>query len=310
MKSIQTQWLSLLKQWIQQPIIDGLLTDDMILKHGENIVDSERSLAALIQSANIRLPGQRFVQFISMEALKDIQLLKQLLSFRINDYLHCIFLIPPESLSLFDWCNADYFSPLTPEEGKDMANNILSECNYDNKGPLLNVLQEIFESVQYSKQFDGYFTNFYSASNLWFKLCQKTVEKYNNKTNLLNEKLHILKTAIKTLSRIRQLSIIGNASTLEQLIHDLDDADLTLLMQKRRLTEDTSSIEDINTKIDKTELEYNLIEEEILQKQAKIDVVITVRLFIFKLNDCESLGSRKRFSSRDRGIIRIYTKSI
>lgn len=108
-KTVQIQWLAMLKLWLQEPKLDGLLTDDVIMKQGEHIVDCERTLATMIQSSNVRLPGQRSCQYISLEALKDVQKLKTVLSARIHDFLHAIFLIPPESLSLFEWCSADYF---------------------------------------------------------------------------------------------------------------------------------------------------------------------------------------------------------
>ena len=99
----------MLKHWLLNPTLEGLLSDDTILKQGEYIVDCERTLATVMQSANIRLPGQRYCQFVSLEALKDIEQLRSLLCARIVDFLHAIFLIPPESLPSFEWCSADHF---------------------------------------------------------------------------------------------------------------------------------------------------------------------------------------------------------
>ena len=99
----------MLRHWLMNPSLEGLVSDENILKHGEYIVDCERTLATVMQSSNIRLPGQRYCQFVSLEALKDIEQLKTLLCARIVDFLHAIFLIPPESLTLFEWCSADHF---------------------------------------------------------------------------------------------------------------------------------------------------------------------------------------------------------
>lgn len=100
----------MLKHWLLNPTLDGLISDDIILKHGEQIIDCERTLATMMQSANIRLPGQRYCQFVSLETLKDIEQLRALLSARVVDFLHGIFLIPPESLPQFEWCSADHFT--------------------------------------------------------------------------------------------------------------------------------------------------------------------------------------------------------
>lgn len=47
----------MLKQWIQQPIISNMISDDNILLVGESIVECEKALATQFQSSNIRLPG-------------------------------------------------------------------------------------------------------------------------------------------------------------------------------------------------------------------------------------------------------------
>lgn len=118
------------KQWLQEPKLDGLLSDDIIMKQGEHIVDCERTLATLVQSSNVRLPGQRSCQYISLEALKDVQQLKTVLTARIHDFLHAIFLVPPESLSLFEWCSADYFLvSLTVKKLTKLKNQLILAIN-------------------------------------------------------------------------------------------------------------------------------------------------------------------------------------
>uniref|UniRef100_A0AC35FA47 Uncharacterized protein n=1 Tax=Panagrolaimus sp. PS1159 TaxID=55785 RepID=A0AC35FA47_9BILA len=178
-KTIPQQWLGMLKHWLLTPTLDGLITDDNILKHGEQIVDCERTLATVMQSSNIRLPGQRYCQFVSLEALKDIEQLKILLSARVIDFLHAIFLIPPESLPMFEWCSADHFLPLTTEEEKNMGQKILSECIFAKKEHLLETLQNIFETTM--ELFTDHHPSF--DIRLWFQLCQKTTNIYNTRTS-------------------------------------------------------------------------------------------------------------------------------
>lgn len=55
--NISAEWLIMFKQWIQHPIIEELLSDDEVLKTGESIVECEKTLATMLQSSNIRLPG-------------------------------------------------------------------------------------------------------------------------------------------------------------------------------------------------------------------------------------------------------------
>ena len=276
MKSIPPHSLFSLKQWLQNPKLDGLLSDDMILKHGEQIIDCERTLATLVQSSNIRLPGQRYCQFISLEALKDIDQLKSILSSRIQDFLHGIFLIPPEFLSLFEWCSADSFLPLTADEGMEMGKKILGDCLYHNKSNLLDVLQQVYEVAELTKQSKNYFSNLYPPSKLWFLLCQQTVSKFNLRMNLVSEKINILSNAIKTISRIRQLGNSMENVTIDELKSELDDVDLTLLMQKKHFTEDSTALKEIEDQIKLTEERCNSIEVDILQKQATVDAVMEV----------------------------------
>jgi hypothetical protein len=47
----------MLKQWLQRPVIDDLLSDTVIIKMAEKMIESEKTLATLVQSSNIRLPG-------------------------------------------------------------------------------------------------------------------------------------------------------------------------------------------------------------------------------------------------------------
>ncbi|KAE9555534.1 hypothetical protein FO519_001302 [Halicephalobus sp. NKZ332] len=283
MRSIPLHALVSLKQWLQNPRLDGLLEDDVILKHGEKIIDCERTLATLVQSSNIRLPGQRYCQFVSMEALKDIDQLKSLLSSRIQDFLHGIFLIPPESLPLFEWCSADCFLPLTADEGMEMGKKILSDCIFSNKSQLLSVLQQVYEIAELTKQSKNFFSNLFPPSKLWFMLCQQVVSKYNLRMNLVSEKINILSTAIKTISRIRQLGNSMENVSIKELKSELDDVDLTLLMQRRHFNEDSNDLEEVKDKIKLIEEKCNSIEVDILQKQAAVDAVMDKPLKDFQL---------------------------
>lgn len=47
----------MLRVWLQRPTIGDMLSDTNVIKMAEKMVESEKSLATLLQSANIRLPG-------------------------------------------------------------------------------------------------------------------------------------------------------------------------------------------------------------------------------------------------------------
>lgn len=63
MEKIPIEWFQMLKQWIQTPIIEEVLTDIIILKAGEAIVENEKVLATMLQGVNIRLPGYNLFCF-------------------------------------------------------------------------------------------------------------------------------------------------------------------------------------------------------------------------------------------------------
>lgn len=56
----------MLKSWLQWPVIGDLLTDDNVLRAGEKMVESEKMLATLVQSSNIRLPGYVIIAWMSI----------------------------------------------------------------------------------------------------------------------------------------------------------------------------------------------------------------------------------------------------
>ena len=47
----------MLRSWLQRPTIGDLLSDTIVIKMAEKMVESEKTLATLLQSANVRLPG-------------------------------------------------------------------------------------------------------------------------------------------------------------------------------------------------------------------------------------------------------------
>lgn len=50
----------MLKQWLQKPVVGDLLSDTVLIKMAEKMIESEKTLATLVQSSNIRLPGYCF----------------------------------------------------------------------------------------------------------------------------------------------------------------------------------------------------------------------------------------------------------
>uniref|UniRef100_A0AC34FBX4 Dynein heavy chain n=1 Tax=Panagrolaimus sp. ES5 TaxID=591445 RepID=A0AC34FBX4_9BILA len=205
-KAIPQQWLGMLKHWLLNPTLDGLITDDNILKHGEQIVDCERTLA----------------------------------------------------------------TPLTTEEEKNMGQKILSECIFSKKEHLLETLQNIFETTM--ELFTDHHPSF--DIRLWFQLCQKTTNIYNKRISVVQGQITMLSDALKTLSRIRQLSTMGGKVSTEELKSELDDTDLILLMQKRHLNEDTKALDELVNTMTEVEKHSNETEVDILQLQAKIDAIM------------------------------------
>lgn len=99
----------MLKQWLQKPTVGDLINDTVLIKMAEKMIESEKTLATLVQSSNIRLPGQRYCQFLSFEVYKNVDLLRSTLEARIADFLHAVFLVPPDYLSRFQWCSGDFY---------------------------------------------------------------------------------------------------------------------------------------------------------------------------------------------------------
>uniref|UniRef100_A0A7E4UZB5 DHC_N2 domain-containing protein n=1 Tax=Panagrellus redivivus TaxID=6233 RepID=A0A7E4UZB5_PANRE len=291
-KVIPHQWIIMIKQWVQKPSLDGLLENDAILKHGDHIVNNERTLATLMQSSNVRLPGQRYCQFISLEVLKNIDQLKSLLCDRIVDFLHAIFLIPPEAMNTFNWCSIDHFPLLTSQNDlEEIGEKILSDCSYSDKKHLLETLKTVFDlTVDLPRNH-----SLLPTVKLWYYLCQKTMLMYNNKSTSLNKKLTLLKSALQTIRRIKHLSLSGGNVSDSELRSQYDDLDLTLLMQRRHFNEDNTALEGINQKIKEYEGQSLEIEAEIIQLQVKIDEVMAEPQKEFALSSNELA----EFSSSD-----------
>lgn len=199
------------------------------------------------------------------------------------------------------------FQPLTAEEEQEMGEKVLLECEYPDKKQLLDVLQQIFEAAESPKKSENYFATRYPASKLWFQLCQQTTNRYNHQVNLIGEKITTLKNTMRTLSRIRQLSNTRQDVSIEELNSELDDVDLTLLMQKRHLNEDVLALDQIYIKNDSIEKECNEIETQILQTQSKIDAIMDVSNFFFIFYIYKNLsGTRKRIPSSSGEDFAVY----
>ncbi|KAI6200995.1 hypothetical protein M3Y96_00793900 [Aphelenchoides besseyi] len=145
---IPNEWLMMLKQWLQRPVIGNLLSDTMVIKMAEKMVESEKALATLVQSSNIRLPGQRYCQFLSFEAFKNVDLLRSTLEARIADFLHAVFFIPVDSLHKFKWCTGDYFDPIGQSESRQMIEKVASECVADNKARIPDAVEQVFNATK------------------------------------------------------------------------------------------------------------------------------------------------------------------
>ncbi|KAH7716929.1 Protein DHC-4 [Aphelenchoides avenae] len=273
--SVPPEWLAMLKSWLQWPVIGDLLTDDNVLRAGEKMVESEKMLATLVQSSNIRLPGQRYCQFLSFEALKDVALLRNVYSARITDFLHGIFLVPPESLRFFEWCNMDYFWPLTASERKQMIEKTMSECKYESHSKVVEALNQLFASAMgvISKIITP-LNDLFPETKLLFDLAQSVVAIYNEKYSRMSDRLQTVKNALSSAARIRELSMIESSDTYEELSTRIDDYDLTILFVKRHHQENVAKLEQIRETIDLLQQEVPELSEKLHKQNAKIDVVL------------------------------------
>lgn len=179
----------MIQQWFQNPTIGNLVRDDIILKHAEQILGAEKALATQVQSSNIRLPGQRYTQFLSLDAIKDVDILKNTLCARISDFVHAIFLVPPEAINLFEWCSGDYFRPLTKEDTSQMVEKIISECTFEDKEKLNRILRQIFaETMKFFARSSSKSLKkeLYGETKLLYDFCQCFVDVYNKKKRYEN----------------------------------------------------------------------------------------------------------------------------
>ncbi|KAI1717124.1 microtubule-binding stalk of dynein motor domain-containing protein [Ditylenchus destructor] len=316
--NISAEWLIMFKQWIQHPIIEELLSDDEVLKTGESIVECEKTLATMLQSSNIRLPGQRCCQFLQYEATKNLELLKNLLSARVTDFVTFVFLVPPQAITQpsnnghqFDWCSVEYFLELSDDEIAHMKDKILGECVYEYRSRLLDTLNQIFATVQSShvekKGTVGIVNQILGEQRPETKLLhdffQAVVTAYNTKHSGLEKKLTTLKHTLKASAKIRDSNFGDRNYTASELATRLDDEDLILLLLKRNLNETSITQELLATKIDQHQQECAKIVEKLSKHKDKIGIVmqepeeelhkITTKLAHYKPLDFRKLAAMK-----------------
>ncbi|KAI6241729.1 Dynein heavy chain, cytoplasmic [Aphelenchoides fujianensis] len=280
---VPNEWLIMLKQWLQRPVIGDLLSDTVVIKMAEKMVESEKALATLVQSSNIRLPGQRYCQFLSFEAFKNVDLLRTTLEARIADFLHAVFFVPPESLPRFDWCTGDYFAPISQAECRQMIEKVTNDCVAENKNRICDAVEQLFNATKETisrSQFNC--LQFYRDSHLIYELVRYTVVLFNKRHDQLQQRIGLLNSAIDNTVRVRELSIIGANTTLFDLTRKQDDQELVMLFLKRMLEEANGELEGAGDKVEKLQKDCAGISDKLLQRNAKIGLVLEQPLGEFK----------------------------
>ncbi|KAI6176567.1 hypothetical protein M3Y97_00812100 [Aphelenchoides bicaudatus] len=282
---IPIEWLTMLKQWLQRPVIGDLLSDTVIIKMAEKMIESEKTLATLVQSSNIRLPGQRYCQFLSFEAYKNVDLLRNTLEARLADFLHAVFLIPPSHLHLFEWCTADYYkvNSITNGECKTMLDKIAIDCVASNKHRIRDAIDQLFSATKdliARSEFNC--LQFYADSKLLYDLAQSTVVLFNKKHGQLEQRTTLLTTALDTMVQIKELSIIGAHSSLFELTRKLEDAELVMMFLKRTQQEAATELTTLKEKIERLQRDCAVISDKLLQRNAKIGIVLEAPIKDFR----------------------------
>uniref|UniRef100_A0A0N5CEA2 DHC_N2 domain-containing protein n=1 Tax=Strongyloides papillosus TaxID=174720 RepID=A0A0N5CEA2_STREA len=264
----------MIKQWFETYDIMEFITDDILLKLGEKIVESEKGLATQEQANNIRLPGQRKCRFLPVEAIKDIKVLKYVLSQRFSDFVHAIFLIPPGSEKFFKWCTINHFPPLKLNDVsiiiEKQLQDLLEKPNDKDINLLVKIISKICSSTEElvnNIHIPSLKKIFNVQTKSYFHVTSNFVQIFNKKYDKLFKKYKEFEIAISTLNMIDELSRIGGNINNNDLAKDLDNEELTYLMLSRERNKKREEYNKIVEYLENLESEKALLLKEILNHQ-------------------------------------------
>ncbi|CEF68276.1 Dynein heavy chain, domain-2 and P-loop containing nucleoside triphosphate hydrolase domain-containing protein [Strongyloides ratti] len=264
----------MLKQWFETYDIMEFITDDILLKLGEKIIESEKGLATQEQANNIRLPGQRKCNFLPVEAIKDTKTLKYILSQRFSDFVHAIFLIPPGSERYFKWCTINHFSYLKPKDInviiEKQLQDLIEKPNEEELNTLVNVIfkicfntEELVNNIHMTSLKKIF--NIPTRSN--FQVASNFVQIFNKKYTKLYTKYKEFCIAISTLNMINELSQIGGNIDNNDLAKDLDNEELSYLMLSKERNKKRVEYDEIKKNLENIENDKNLSLKETFSHQ-------------------------------------------
>uniref|UniRef100_A0A0N4ZFA2 Dynein heavy chain n=1 Tax=Parastrongyloides trichosuri TaxID=131310 RepID=A0A0N4ZFA2_PARTI len=317
-KKIPLHNFLMIKQWFESYDIMEFLSEDMLLKLGEKIVEAEKGLATQEQGSNIRLPGQRKPRFLPIEAMKDLDILKYTLSQRFSDLTHGIFLVPPGYENLFSWCSINYFSPINLPDISSILGRQLQDLvkkEYDNN-ILINIIKKICDETE--ELINGIHTN--NLKKLYnvnmrnhFQLTSTFVQVFNKKYLKLHGMYKTFETAIGTMKIINELSTIGGDIDNEELEKDLENEELSYLMlsrERNKKRDEYNEIEDILEKLNKEKAEslnevvkYQMKIKEKLEEPNELLENVKKSLVTFNWNDFKKLSFLKKPSVIVRNVV-------
>ncbi|CAD5214708.1 unnamed protein product [Bursaphelenchus okinawaensis] len=272
---IPKEWLRMLKQWLQNPVVGNLMSDTIVIKMAEKMIESEKTLATLVQSSNIRLPGQRYCQFLSFEAFKNVDLLRSTLEARLADFLHGVFLTPPEVVDEFEWCSGDQYTTVSKSECRKIMEKTIAECLAENKSRLCETIELLYANCKDLLLKSSFSClNLFKDSKLLYDICRLSVRSYNKRNSLIQKRVEHLDNALQTTLRIKELSIIGSNKSLFELQKKKEDQDLVFDFFKKLIEENKKKKSELENKLSALEVDLQGVRGKLLQKTTKINIVL------------------------------------
>uniref|UniRef100_A0A9J2PS64 Dynein heavy chain AAA module D4 domain-containing protein n=1 Tax=Ascaris lumbricoides TaxID=6252 RepID=A0A9J2PS64_ASCLU len=271
---VKPEWLDMLKQWLQQPIAGEMVTDETIVSNGERIIEHEKMLATAMQTSNIRLPGQRSCRFLISETIHSSEALEKILSARVSDFVHFFFVIGPRTIRYLQWCTIDCylvsrislsaFQLLGNKEKSEMCMRVLAESEL----PLpqrLNVLKVLERLCTIFMDNDAEASIASERmtppeSRVHFLLCKTFVKAYLQQKSSIGKRKNILKCALETIAKIIDMSCAGEDSVGNELMRQLDNAEMNLIALKSEYSLKISAFERMKKK---SRSEYDTASEKL-----------------------------------------------
>uniref|UniRef100_F1KQC4 Dynein heavy chain 1, axonemal n=1 Tax=Ascaris suum TaxID=6253 RepID=F1KQC4_ASCSU len=276
---VKPEWLDMLKQWLQQPIAGEMVTDETIVSNGERIIEHEKMLATAMQTSNIRLPGQRSCRFLISETIHSSEALEKILSARVSDFVHFFFVIGPRTIRYLQWCTIDCYLLLGNKEKSEMCMRVLAESEL----PLpqrLNVLKVLERLCTIFMDNDAEASIASERmtppeSRVHFLLCKTFVKAYLQQKSSIGKRKNILKCALETIAKIIDMSCAGEDSVGNELMRQLDNAEMNLIALKSEYSLKISAFERMKKDLHTKERDLEEIKRKRDELQQKINAVVS-----------------------------------